>query len=363
MENPTHPHADVRLVPLMPILKSKGVVVGLEFIHSASFETIKNFFSIVKLRGYFSLAWYMIRAFFFGLRHLRNTDLIFCEHIYCAVIGAFLSVIGRKPCVWDSHGNLIGACREMGDPKLYERVLGAIEQLIRNRIKVLVVPTQLDKQLYISQGFNANQVKVIPCGVDLSVVDRVKQDQFKIRKKLDIEQAVPVLIFIGKRTYLPNKEAAWWINDTLAPFIEKHFGRVKIIITGTGDTPKKLHESVSFVGFVPNIYEYIHAADICLVPVSLDNGISTKLLDFMACSKPSVILSTVAKGMPEIEDYKHVILAKDMNQFLDKTLEALNMEGNLLEQIGSNARTVIEKYYSWDNIERNWNALLYEIAN
>jgi len=361
-EKPNHPYADVRLVPIIPILKSRGNVVGLEFIHSASFETVRNF-SLAKLRGYFSLAGYLVKSLYFGLRHMKTIDLIFCEHLYCAVIGVCLSILGNKPCIWDSHGNLTAASKEMEDPKIYTKILNYTEHLIRNHCKMLIVPTQLDKELYLSQGFSNERIRVIPCGVNLSDADRAIQDRHNIRKELGLDHSTPLLLFTGKRTYLPNKEAAWWINEVLAPSIKERFGKVKIIITGSGEIPKVIHESVEFVGFVQNIFKYIHAADICLVPVHLDNGISTKLLDFMACGKPSVVLSTVARGMPEIEDNKNVLLSDDLDGYIKRTIEALMMEKNQIDKIGLAAREVIERLYSWESIKNRWSALLDELIS
>lgn len=360
VEKPEHPYADVRLVPIIPILKEKGNIIGLKFIHTVSFETIRNM-SLSKIRGYLSLGWYLIKAFLFGLLNIKKTSLIFCEHIYCAAIGFFLSIISDKPCIWDSHGNLTAACEEMGDPKLYAKILRLLERLVIKHVNVLVVPTDLDKELYIKQGLNGEKIKVIPCGVDLSIIDQIKQSKNDLRKELGMDQEMPVLIFTGKRTYLPNKEAAWWINDILAPAIEEGYGRVKIIITGSGEIPQAIHQSVTFAGFVPDIFKYIIAADICLVPVHLDNGISTKLLDFMACSRPSVVLSTVAKGMPEIQDNLNVFLAKDLNHFLERTIEVLFIEKEQLEFIGLNARKIIEDRYSYDIVRREWNKLISKL--
>lgn len=363
MEKADHPHADVRLVPIIPILKTRGEVFGLEFIHNVSFETIKKI-SLDQIRGYFSLGWYLLRAFFYGLFYIKQVDLIFCEHVYCAIVGASLSLISRKPYIWDSHGNLTAGCEEMGDPKLYSKVLRYLERLAIKRAEMLVVPTKLDRELYISQNLSADRIKVIPCGVDMTAVDSVQQPKDLLRKELGLDQQASILIFIGKRSYLPNKEAAWWINDVLTPAIaERYPGNVQIIITGSGDIPASVHKNVAFVGFVQDIFKYINAADICLVPVHLDNGVSTKLLDFMACAKPTVVLSTVAKGMPEIKDDVDVLLARDLDQFVERVLEALMMQKERLDEIGLNGRKIIEQYYSYNYVKDEWGKLLDKILN
>jgi len=357
VENVNHPEADIRLVPTMSVLSKKGEIVGLEFIHEITFESSRDLFTKKKLIGYINLIFYLIKTLTYGLRHLKRIDLIFCEHLYSTLVGSVLSVVGRKPCIWDSHGNLLEACRQLNNSNFYTKLTMLLENMMKKIPKVIVVPTELDKQLYIKQGFEPNKIVVIPVGVDLSVIKKIMGDKSKIRERLGLSLNKKILIFTGSRTYFPNKEAAYWINNELAQAIVENFNDVQIIITGHGETPLDVNPIVTFTGFVPNIYEYIFASDLCLAPVILDNGISTKLLDFMSCGRPAIVLPSTVKGMPQLVDGKNIIIAKDKDEFIVKTIDTLNAL-DTAKEIGLNARKIIEKYYNWEVLQEEWSKLI-----
>jgi len=355
-DKPGQSKSDPRFIPIMLALSLEHELVGVQRFHYFNKRSnIANYFTYIR---------YMLNTFIFGLRHSKSIDLIICENQVAphALIGGIIAVLTRKPCIWDSHGNILEYCREANRSKLITFMLTVSEKISGKMIKTMVVPSETDKKLYIEQNFKKNSIIVLPSGIDISEVDKVFDTKINLRKKLGLDLEKIILLFTGRGSYIPNMEALHWISQTLAPTLAKKFQNVQILIIGPWDTSLKVHPIVQFTGFVPSLYEYLLAADLCLAPMRLENGISTKVIEYMACAKPVVASQSVVKGTPQMIDGENSLIARNSQEFIDKTLYILeNPVG--ANKIGLEARKVIEKYYNWQIISSQWNKLVMEIAS
>lgn len=351
IDRATHPNANVRLTPLIAVLSKNNKIIGCERV--PHFDTSNEFVKHIRF------VCYALQVFISGLRRRKESDLILGELPSFGLIGAALSVVIHKPYIWDTHdGNLLAHCQLLRNSFFYTRLVLFIERINGWAAQAIVVPSQRDLELYIAQKYKyVDKIVVIPSAVDLPLVDGAKRDKVTLREKLNLDAKKRILMFAGSREYPPNKEAADWINEELAPIIARRFNDVQILIIGTGDIPAQVSPIVTYTGFVPSIYEYIFASDICLVPYRLNTGISTKLLDCMACGKPIITMSSVARLIPELVDGKNVIIAEDNAGFANKVIALLN-DPELARKIGVNARNVIEEHYTWQTIGKKWSQLM-----
>jgi glycosyltransferase involved in cell wall biosynthesis len=351
IDRATHPNANVRLTPLIAVLSKNNRIIGCERV--PHFDTSNEFVKRIRF------VCYALRVLISGLRRRKEADLILGELPSFGLIGAVLSVAIRKPYIWDTHdGNLLAHCQLLRNSFFHTRLVLFIEKINGCAAQTIVVPSERDLELYIEQKYKyVQKIAVIPSAVDLSVVGEAKRDKVTLREKLNLDAKKRILTFTGSREYPPNQEAADWINQELAPFVAQRFHDVQILIIGTGDVPAQVSPIVTYTGFVPSVYEYIFASDICLVPYRLNTGISTKLLDCMACAKPIIAMSSVARLIPELVDGKNVIIAEDEAGFANKVIALLN-DPELALKIGVNARNVIEEHYTWQTIGKKWSRLI-----
>lgn len=345
-----HPSASPRLTPLIAMLSKNNRIIGCERV--PRFSTNNEFLKHVRFVGY------ALRVLIFGLRRRKDIDLILAEHPAFGLIGAALSLAIRKPYIWDTHdGNLRAHCQLLGTSFFRTRLVMLIADINGRAAKAVVVPSQVDAELYTDQNYRyVDKIVVIPSAIDLRVVDQASSDRADLRQKLNLDAKKRILMFAGSREYPPNKEAADWIDQELAPLVARQFNDAQILIIGTGDIPSQISPIVTYTGFVPSIYEYIFASDICLVPYKLNTGISTKLLDCLACARPVITMSSVARLIPELVDGENVIIAEDNKEFTDRLIDLLN-EPELALKIGANARKVIEEHYNWSTIAEKWRQL------
>lgn len=348
---PGDPDADVRLLPIMKALSKENVLMGV--------RKYRDFNQTEPLLSYLQYLGHMSKTLFFGLRHHKEIDLILVENQVAphAFLGGIISLLIRKPCIWDSHGNLLDFCLERKKSKLQTFIITGFDKLSGRLIKTMVVPSELDKMHYLEQNFKRNKILVIPSGISLQEVDAAFDDKVNLRRKLGLDLGKKILIFTGRGSYVPNMEALQWMSNELAPTLAEKFSNIQILVIGPWDKTIRVNPIIKFTGFVPSLYEYLHASDLCLAPVRLENGISTKLIEYMACAKPVVASQSVVKGTPQIIDGENALLAQDGKEFISKTRYILG-EPLEAEKMGSKARKVIESYYNWETLSIQWNQLI-----
>lgn len=284
-----------------------------------------------------------------SLRKARKNrvDLIFCEGPHYALIGVLTSRILGTPCIWDSHGNTAIFCEQMGKSRFYTIVSIAFEKMLSEKSAALVTVSEKDKQAYGEMGVDLEKIHVVPTCVDFSMVSRTSKSRSEVRRDLDLTNDDIILLFFGSLNYAPNREALDYINSILAPRIAETHPKVKIVVAGRGESPQDTHKSVTILGFVPNIYDLVRASDICIAPIWSGVGILTKVLDMMACGKPTVVTPLAKDGIPELVDNKNVVLASNRDDFVGRTRDLVERR-NLHETLGKEAKSTIQIGYTWD---------------
>ena len=71
----------------------------------------------------------------------------------------------------------------------------------------------------------------------------------------------------------------------------------------------------------------------------------------MAQAKPVVATTTAAEGI-DVTPGENILIADDPGEFAEKVVYLLNHE-QIATEIGTRARELIEKKYSWDVISEN----------
>jgi len=350
LDQVNYPRANVRLTPLIKEFAKNHQLLGVKRV--PYFNTQNEFLKHFKFLIYF------FKVFYYGLQYRKKIDLILGEGPPFGLIGAILSVILRKPFIWDTHdGNLLTHYQLLKTSNIYTRLSLFCENFVGYVAKAIIVPSELDKYLYSEQKYKyRNKIKVIPSGIDLSHIEAIKEDRITLRKTMMVDPERKVLISGGNRDYLPANEGVLWINNELAPVLTDKFKDTQIVITGLSEIPENVHPIVRFAGYVQDYYQHILASDVCLVPYNMNTGISTKLIDYLACGRPTVTTLEVARLFPQLIDGQNIIVAKDRKEFIEKTIAILN-NPKLGEKIGVNGREVIKKYHDVKVIKNMWQTL------
>lgn len=269
----------------------------------------------------------------------ENIDLVFCRDYMYAFPGWFIAKHLKKPCVWDSEGSM----KVFWDSshKYPAQILPwmLLEKWLAKRFPFMIAMTEEDKKAYAEQGMDPDKIHIIPHCIPMEAISRKTREE--ARQSLQLPKEETFFLFFAMFDYLPNKAALHFLNEKVAPHLPG-----KLLLCGKGKLPKKLHPKIQYLGFLSfeKLYDLIRACDISLSPVWEANGTLTKALEMLAHGAPAVLTDVVRRGIPEIQDGVHALIAKDRDDFLQKTLR-LAQDHSLQEKFGKNGPEIIRKKY------------------
>lgn len=271
-----------------------------------------------------------------------GAKLVFCETAHHAIAGLGIARILGIRCAWDSHGNGKLFHESLGKGRWSVRLVTALEQFLGQRVDDLITVSEVDAEAYAGLGLPPAKIHVIPLCVSLQEIDSAAAPP-DVQGR---ESRPPVLLFFGSFAYEPNREALRFINDQLAPHLDAHGVQCEIRIAGRDIPEMDFHPSIRVLGFVPDIYECIREADVCIVPVRRGVGVLTKVIDSMAVGTPLVLSAFAARGIPEVRHGVHAYVAATDAEFLRWVTEALSdpVPGRAMSL---RARSLVEQRFDW----------------
>lgn len=284
-----------------------------------------------------------------GLRLARKprVNLVFCETAHHALSGLLVAKLMRIRCVWDSHTNVEFLAKSLGKGRLFSFLSSSLEKFLGKQVDALITATERDALGYVQMGVPSSKVHVVHTFVRLPD----KQQSFRTELKPAISDETrpigPILLFFGSFKYDPNREALEYINRVLAPSLERNQSHCEIRIAGRDIPDLAFHPTIRSLGFVPEIFDCIRSADLCVIPVWRGSGVLTKVLDCMAAGTPTVLSPFAASGIPEVRDEVHAFVAQNRETFPARVREALR-DTSRWREISAAARELVEIHYSWE---------------
>jgi glycosyltransferase involved in cell wall biosynthesis len=193
---------------------------------------------------------------------------------------------------------------------------------------------------------------VIPAGVDAEYFSPAKVNPDPNR-----------ILWIGTFDWDPNFDAIRHFLANIYPRVLA--GRPTVHFDIVGASSERLRtfaapfsESVSLLGRVPDVRDYLANSAVLLVPLRIGGGMRLKLLEFFAAGKAVVSTSIGAEGNIA-QDGVHLHIRDSDEDFADGILALLNSP-SLREQLAHNARSLALHEYSWEHIAHHFTALYAE---
>ena len=266
----------------------------------------------------------------------------------------------------------IRACKELDIPMIH-RTFDVVHELMEEKYLSKLV-YKIEKESYPkfnlviantpfmktwSKEMGANNVIVIPQGVDASIMKKLAKDK-ELQKNLKISNQDRVVMYLGS---IHSISGLPFILNSI-PKIIQTIPNFKLLIVGGGiylenlkDISKKLkiEDKVIFVGYVPyiDIPRYCSLAELCINPfeiTDMTNKLSpAKIFDLLACGKP--VLATPLEGMLyDFPKESNTVIYEDLQFFPEKMIELL--KSNSLDNIGKLGLEYVVKNFTWDIVTK-----------
>lgn len=148
------------------------------------------------------------------------------------------------------------------------------------------------------------------------------------------------VLFVGGFNYVPNREAATFIAEELAPRLPE----TTFLLVGSHppalDTP-----NVRALGFVEDLSDVFPQAAVCVAPLTQGSGTRLKVLTYLAAGKAVVATRKAVEGLA-VEDGRHLLLREKPAEFAEAVQDLLEDPARRAS-LGRTGRELVEASYDW----------------
>jgi glycosyltransferase involved in cell wall biosynthesis len=270
----------------------------------------------------------------------RKVDVLQCEYLQMEQFhrrGVFTILTVHEVLSANAYKAFLRAVEPTEKVRLYYRWMQMLryEVLTPRKFDRVVTMTENDASYLRSYSPTAN-IRCIPIGVDIDEFAPLPQEP---PGKIEV-------LFVGNFRHTPNIEAAEFLAGNLAPL----FPEVKFVLAGSNmPTHVRTRENVHFSGYIAETRRlYRRPNTIVAAPLFSGTGQRVKLLEAFAMQCPVITSSIGAMGFP-IRNGIEALVADSVNEFA-AALDRLLCSEELRLSLGSNARDMIVRLFTWDRI-------------
>ena len=155
-------------------------------------------------------------------------------------------------------------------------------------------------------------------------------------------ESAPRILFLGNMGYQPNRDAADWIIDEIAPEILRRRSDAVISIAGPGSDDLRAFGR----GYVDDLETLMMETDVLIVPLREGSGTRIKILDAWAHGVPIVTTGVGIQGLDAV-DGTHLLVADDAAAITGAVVRLLD-EPELADEIATAGRQLVADRYSRD---------------
>lgn len=330
--------------------QSKAINADLDFI---GFKHFTRLFVPKKFKWSSALGTYMNPLNFLVLSKLMkiasryDVDVIQCEQSWSVPWAILVANKYHVPLTLDEHGvDAIAVRHSSSIPYAYPYTLVLEKYATNTASSVFVVSEEDRKKLIDLYNVPISKVTVIANGVNTDEYNSVTKTY--ARRKLGFKDDEILILFHGILGWKANHEAAMTITRTIAPEVHKHLPNVKFLIVGARPSQNLIKQAqrnshILLARYVPNLVDYIVAADVCIVPLHSGSGTRLKLLEYMAASKPIVTTTIGAEGIPLCNSV-HAMIHKEVDESFIESIKQLILNKRLAEEMGAHAKKLAESF-------------------
>ena len=167
------------------------------------------------------------------------------------------------------------------------------------------------------------------------------------------------LLFVGHYGSPANRDAVmWFIRDVYRQLYEK-YPHVRFHVVGPESErisiPEELGHSALLRGYVANLVEEYHAAQIFVSPLRYGAGIKNKILEAFSTGLPVVATDVSMEGFGAMDE-QHYLKANTPDEFV-RQIGRLLIDVELRRRLRMNARRLVDQKFSIDQMVSGYEAI------
>lgn len=287
------------------------------------------------------------KAFQSALKNLANEPFaaVQCEHLWTYPLAKKLAHHFQIPLLLVEHNiEATYVARAYRNPVITTVVRHLERKAIAGADRIIVC-SQIDAKI-LQQDFQcaAEKIWVVPNGVHIATENApINQDDLPPELR-----GGDFVVFLGKTTYQPNREAIDVIEGELISRLNSD-GIVTAVVGGPAEADfSRLGEGLVFTGFVPQVEPFILQARACIAPLISGSGTRLKILEYAGLGRPIVATSVAAEGI-DLQNDDQILLRDDWDSFCRAIIEICEGDDRWIN-LGQRAKSVMTEKYQWTEI-------------
>ncbi|MEL7034577.1 MAG: glycosyltransferase family 4 protein [Cyanobacteria bacterium J06592_8] len=266
----------------------------------------------------------------------NSYDWLLCDYGLSATYGTILSKKFNIPLIYCSHNieYLIYWDKGKTDPNRWILLpyVYWMEKAAVQQSKILVAISQDDANHYKQYDINPDQILVIPQGFD----------ELKFNPFYQPPQNNPkIILFCGNYKIQQNREAVTIVHEQIIEKVLAQFPDTIFRFIGANPPQNIKHPNIEFKGFVEDYPSELKQADIFISPLIQGRGFPTKIVEALACGKPTIATPIGARAVDK--SYQSLQVC-ELPDFAEKICEVLRMN----RPVNSSEFDKLREQYSWE---------------
>ena len=171
----------------------------------------------------------------------------------------------------------------------------------------------------------------------------------------------PSIGFLGNMSYGPNIDAVLWFYKNVFLELKETIPNISLYVVGRNpvDSIIKLtnDNNVHVTGTVDSIWPYINSIDLFAIPLQKGAGLKNKILDIMRAGKPVITSDIGNEGINAINN-EEILICNTPKEYINSIITLID-DNNKCQSIGKNAQRFLVKNFSWSNILKNMEKIIF----
>jgi glycosyltransferase involved in cell wall biosynthesis len=259
---------------------------------------------------------FLLRTIALFIRNMRNYDVILLMGAKILPIAAVLvgMICRKRVIIWLespielAQGISAESLQKMGlsQSSLFFRVIRSVQIGVLRRADGIIAISPEMKENLVALGMDPARVQSIPNGIDTQKFSPVNLDvKINIRHRLALPTDKIIVTYTGRLAIskgLPLLIEIW-------PALREKYANVHLVLVGSDAATYdsclsdvlhqiqqyQLEQSVTLVGDVDNVYEYLQASDLYVFPSEYE-GFGLSMVEALACGLPAVVTDVGVAG-------------------------------------------------------------------